>query len=61
MVQVLLDRGADIEATNRSGGTSLHYAAYEGRADTVKVRQTVHRLVRKSLFGVDPPRPRRRC
>lgn len=35
MVKVLLDVGADPEATDAEGGSALHYAAWRGKAGAV--------------------------
>ena len=35
MVKVLLDAGADPEATDAEGGSALHYAAWRGKAGAV--------------------------
>jgi len=35
MVQLLIDRGADVNATNKDGNTPLHAAAFTGHLETV--------------------------
>jgi ankyrin repeat protein len=37
MVQVLLGQGAELNARDRDGWLSLHYAAHAGFLDTVKL------------------------
>ena len=37
-MQILLDRGADIEATNVMGETALHCAAHGGSVDVIAAR-----------------------
>jgi hypothetical protein len=39
MVQLLLDRGAAVNAANHEGGTALHDAVRRGHADIVQVLQ----------------------
>eukprot|EP00177_Eucheuma_denticulatum_P005309 GFKZ01009656.1.p2 GENE.GFKZ01009656.1~~GFKZ01009656.1.p2 ORF type:complete len:180 (+),score=26.58 GFKZ01009656.1:89-628(+) len=36
MVRLLLDHGADVNATNMSGSTALHYASLNGRLEVVQ-------------------------